>query len=245
MAERGQDTSTLEGVIRAAFRNLEADLYTALPGKIESIDQNTRLVTVKPMISRRYFGASAPTELPVIVGVPLVEMRTQKAYVKLPVAKGDPVLMVFSGRALDNYIESAGAVPVEPLDVRMHDITDAFAILGGWPIQKEGNRPGANPAALDIQVESGTKVLIGNGTDEVLTLVDQAMEALSGAIDVFSRTAAGLFLSYSTHAHPHGDPTTGVPSDGAAWSPAGFTAELDTFKTTVDNLRTAMARLKV
>ena len=177
--ERGQDTGTLEGVIRAAFRNLEADLYTALPGKVESIDQDTRLVTVKPMISRRYFGASTPTELPVIVGVPLVEMRTQKAFLSMPVTKGDPVLMVFGDRALDNYIESAGAAPVEPLDVRMHDITDAFAILGGWPIQKQDAVPAPNGDGVELLLAPGVKLAMGNETAELLDLIDQQLDAIT------------------------------------------------------------------
>lgn len=241
---RGKQTDTLEGLIRAGFDHLIADVRVALPGRIESFNETTRLATIKPMLSRRFFGAPAPTELPVIQSVPLIEMRTQRAFISLPVAKGDPVLMVFSDRALDNWIGTDGGMPAEPLDVRTHDITDAFAILGGWPILREGNRPGANPKALDIQVEEGTKVLIGNGTDEVLDLLNQIMGLVANTVDVFSRTSAGLFLSYSTHAHSHGDPTTGVPTDAAAWAPAGFTTELAALKSSVEGLQTSLAKLK-
>lgn len=182
--ERGQDTSTLEGVIRAAFRNLEADSRVALPGKIDAFDNQTRLATVKPMLSRRFFGGSGPVELPSISSVPLVEPRTQKAFLSLPVTKGDPVLMVFGDRALDNYIESAGAVPVEPLDVRMHDITDAFAILGGWPIQKQSAVPAPTGDGVELLFAPGQKLALGNGTAELLDLIDQQLDSIKNHFHV-------------------------------------------------------------
>lgn len=203
-----QDDS-LETLIRMGVAHLMTDFRVALPGTVERVISGaTRLVDVRPMISVRYYEAENVTDLPVIQRVPLVEPRTASAFISLPVSKGDPVLMVFSDRALENWIKSDGAVPVEPLDTRSHDLTDAFAILGGWPEAMSGNRPGANPNDLDIQVESGVKILIGNGADELLDILDQF-------IDLFEETMAGLFKTYQTHGHSGSG--AGPPSDAAGW----------------------------
>lgn len=177
---------SLEGLIRGAFDNLISDVRVSLPGTIEKIDSSTRLVDVRPMISVLFHGREEAINLPIIQQVPLIEPRTAAAFISLPIKKGDQVLMVFSDRALNNWLGSDGSIPVEPLDVRMHDLTDAFAILGGWPTLKTGNRPGTNPDDLDIQVESGVKILIGNGPDELLGLAHEAFTKLKDVAEELS-----------------------------------------------------------
>lgn len=226
MADDREFDDSLEGLIRDAFEHLLTDVRVSLPGTIESVvDGATRLVNVRPMISARYYERDEVIDLPIIQRVPLIEPRTAKAFIDFPISKGDPVLMVFSDRALENWIQSTGTIPGEPLDTRQHDLTDAFAILGGWPEKMDGNRPGENPDDLDIQVESGVKILIGNGTDEVLAILDQFM-------DIFEAVATGLMTTYQTHNHAGG---ANPPTDAAAWATA-LTA-LTTARTSLANLK--------
>lgn len=188
MADDREFDDSLEGLIRAGFSHLLTDVRVALPGTIESVvnDGTTRLVNVRPMLSVRYFGRDDVIDLPIIQRVPLVEPRTASAFISLPIKKGDCVVMLFSDRALENWIQSDGSIPVEPLDIRQHDLTDAFAILGGWPEKMTGNRPGENPDDLDIQVESGVKILIGNGADELLGLAHEAFTKLKEVAEELS-----------------------------------------------------------
>lgn len=201
--------TTLDGVIRAGFDHLAAELRVALPGRIESFNPVERTATVKPMLSRRFRGAVTATELPVVQNVPIVEPRTLKAIVSLPVTPGDPVLMVFADRAIENWLGSAGVIPSAPLDVRQHDLSDAFAVLGGWPCGKPGIVPKETSAA-SIQVAQGTKIYIGNDKVDLLDLLDQMATIFS---DV-----AGLFTTYALHFHANAgaDP----PSDATNWNAA-------------------------
>ena len=201
---------SLESLVREAFDFMAADLRVALPGTIESIVPGTRLVNVRPMIATRYYERDEITDLPIIQRVPLVEPRTASAFISLPIKRGDPVLMVFGDRALENWIKSDGSIPVEPLDIRQHDLTDAFAIIGGWPEAMTGNRPGENPDDLDIQVEPGVKILIGNGADELLDILDQI-------VDLFENVSTGIMTSYQTHNHAGG---ANPPTDAATWASA-------------------------
>lgn len=221
-------TANLEGVIRASFVHLLSQYWFCLPGQIESLNTGDRRANVKPMVQRRYSGVDKPVDLPVVVGVPLVEMRCGRAFLSLPLAKGDPVLMVFSDRALDNWIGSAGAAPVDPLDVRMHDLTDAFAIPGGWPILKSGNRPGANPDALDLQVEPGTKFLIGNGAVELFDQLDQIIAQLE---DI----STGLIATLITHTHT---------SSGAGPPQAADITAMTLNQTTLTTIKALLEQLK-
>lgn len=222
-----QDNS-LETLIRMGFSHLMTDFRVALPGTVERvISGKTRLVDVRPMISVRYYEAEGVTDLPIIQRVPLVEPRTKSAFISLPVSKGDPVLMVFGDRALENWIKSDGAVPVEPLDTRSHDLTDAFAILGGWPESMSGNRPGANPDDLDIQVESGVKILIGNGTDELLQLAHDSFTALK---DTLAAIQLLTVLGVTT-----GGGVSGLPVNAATFA---------TLETAVGDAITSLGKIK-
>ncbi len=187
MTDSREFDDSLESLIRDGFEHLLTDVRVSLPGTIESvIDGATRLVNVRPMLSVRYYERDEVIDLPIIQRVPLIEPRTSKAFIDFPISKGDPVLMVFSDRALENWIQSDGTIPGEPLDTRQHDLTDAFAILGGWPEKMTGNRPGENPDDLDIQVQSGVKILIGNGADELLGLAHEAFTKLKEVAEELS-----------------------------------------------------------
>lgn len=217
--------ATLESVIRKGFWHLMAEVRTAMPGRIESFDSSTRLASVRPMLSRRYSGDSSATALPVVQRVPLVEMRTGKAVLCLPVTKGDPVLLVFSDRAIDNWLGGDGEQPADPQDVRQHDLTDAFAILGGWPELRSADHPAPSGDAAELLVAQGTKIKLGNGADELLDILDQF-------VDLFE-SMGGLFETYALHFH--GNAGADKPTDFAAWEAAGVT--LTAIRSSLDKLK--------
>jgi hypothetical protein len=50
--------------------------------------------------------------------------------ITIPISAGDPVLLVFSQRAIDNWVDFGGIqAPVGGVSCRHHDLTDAFALL--------------------------------------------------------------------------------------------------------------------
>lgn len=211
---------TLDSVIRKAFGELIGDVHVSLPGKIETFDATLRTATVKPMVSRRYRGVAQAAELPVIQNVPVVEPRTTLGAFIVPLSPGDPVLLVFGDRAIENWLGSSGVAPSEPLDVRKHDLTDAFAIPGGWPNLQPGLA--LQTGVLGVQAAPGTPIYIGNGADEFLDIVTQFM-------DIFTRITTGLMASYSLHFH--GNAGADPPSDALAWDAlTGFAAELSELK---------------
>ncbi len=164
---------SLSELLRQSFIHQLTEVHVCMPGKIESYNPNDGTATIKPTLSRRFRGADEPVEYPVIPKVPLVQPRTAKARINFPVEKGDLVLLVFADRNLENWIQSSGTESRETGDVRSHDLSDAFAILGGYPTLNSA--PPKNPGALNIEVEAGTKVAITNGSIELLDLLDRML----------------------------------------------------------------------
>lgn len=243
MAEETEYDDSLESLIREGFEHLMTDVRVALPGSVESIVEGTRLINVRPMLSVRYYQRDETIDLPVIQRVPLIEPRTAKAFIDFPISKGDPVLMVFSDRALENWLQSDGAIPVEPLDIRQHDLTDAFAILGGWPEAMSGNRPGENPDDLDIQVESGVKILIGNGADELLGLAHEAFTKLKEVAEELSTHLTDIQTMTVTLVTAGGVPS-GPPAPGDVTKFAASKTAVDAAVTVIDQEIAKLSNLK-
>ncbi len=102
-----------------------------MPGIINSVDLEKMTCTVQPSIKanvRKVTGAVEQVNLPLCVDVPIMFPRGGGYLMTFPIAAGDECLLVFSSRCIDGWWQHGGVQP--PLDGRMHDLSDAFAIPG-------------------------------------------------------------------------------------------------------------------
>ena len=164
-------TPVLAEVIREAFENRLSDLHTAMPGTIVKYDSRTQEASVQPLLKRAYInedGSEGLDELPIIQGVQVAFPRAGKYFMTFPLAKGDPVLLVFSERSLDEWSASSGKVTLDPIDLRMHDLSDAIAIPGCYPDTKP--LPDSVGSGVAIGKEKGVHIRITDGdTIEITT----------------------------------------------------------------------------
>ena len=109
--------------IDAALKNL----HTSLPGVVQSYDAATQTVSVQPAI-KRVFSEKGATHLPVCVDVPVCFPGGGDFYLTFPVKAGDDCILVFSERCID-FWHANGGVQL-PAEYRLHDLSDAFAIVG-------------------------------------------------------------------------------------------------------------------
>jgi phage baseplate assembly protein gpV len=87
--------------------------------------------TVQPAINgqvRDESGALTGVELPLLVDCPVQFPAGGGCTLTFPVKAGDECLVVFSSRCIDAWWQSGG-VQVQP-ELRMHDLSDGFALLG-------------------------------------------------------------------------------------------------------------------
>lgn len=227
-------TNTLDQLIRMAFVEFAGELRVCLPGRIEKYDPDTHLASVQPLIKRKFYGRKTAGSLPIINRVPVIHPRTANALIRLPVASGDIVTMVFCDRSLENWLQGNGA-EAENEDSRQHHLNDAYAILGGYP--EKNSIKANNPSALEIQVSPGTKMTMGNGTDELLQIAHDAFAELKTIATQLSQTMTDLQLLTVTSGGS-GSPSS-VPINSSSF--ATIKSAVDTAGTNVD---TAIAKLE-
>lgn len=155
---------TLTRVISDAIESVLSDIHTCLPGKIESFDSTTGLARVVPLLKRKYVKETAAINLPVISGVPVVFPRAGSAWIRLPIAAGDYVLLVFAERSIDKWIEKGGSV--DPEDPAKFSLNDAVAIPGIYPKPDAMEANGAD-TSLEIANGSAFVEIKADGTVEV------------------------------------------------------------------------------
>lgn len=120
---------TIRDVINDRLRGVN----TCIPGRIESYNASTRKAEVQPLIQEKYADGQVLT-LPKITGVPVVMQSTSSAGLVFPVANGDPCLLLFAQRSIDQWLSQGGIQ--QSADKRMHAMSDAIAILGLFPFSE-------------------------------------------------------------------------------------------------------------
>lgn len=147
-------TSTLE----CAIDNALMEVNTMMPANIVLYNPVTQTATVQPALKRTLVKDTPSIESrPVIMDVPVIFPRSSAGMIHIPLSVGDPVMLVFAQRSLDDWATAGGEVKVT--DVRKHDLTDAVAYAGMYPITEPYVPLPLKPQSLGIY---GEKLWIGN-----------------------------------------------------------------------------------
>lgn len=169
-------------VLRKSFDNFDFDLRCAAPGVIQSFDAEKQTVTVKLAITERLV-MDNPTfvmennrsnmgteEIPLLVDVPIVVPRAGGFCISLPIKAGDECLVIFADTCIDSWWAnscedtSGNFVAQDQANLRRHDLSDGFAVLGTWSQPKKLENYSED--SLQIFSEDGT-TLIDVSDDEV------------------------------------------------------------------------------
>lgn len=190
---------TAAEVIRGAFESMRREMYVALPGSVQDYNPTKQTASIKPLIQRNMptsDGGELLEALPVIPDVPIVFMRTQTAFVTMPVKPGDHVLLVFNMYSIDAFMAGDGS-DTQPGDFRMHDISDPVALLGFYPNAKA--LANVDPENIIVGFDGGIEVAIGK--DKMWLGSRTASDALALASKVDARCTA-IEMNLQTHVHP-------------------------------------------
>lgn len=134
-----RNNPSMEVQIRELVDRQMSRLNTAMPGVIESFDPETQRCSVTPSIKMKINvdGEQKDVPYPMITNVPLMYPHAGVAgfMMTMPVNPGDHVMLIFSQRAIDNWLEFNGVQAAEDgcTVPRHHHITDATAWLVGAP----------------------------------------------------------------------------------------------------------------
>lgn len=118
----------LQDFVRHLIGEAIDDIHTALPARVEKFDPVTLRGEVIPLAKWRTKKDGGPEPMPVILDVPFWMPKAGPFVLRMPVQRGDTVLLVFAERALD-YILADGK-PQDPKLTRCHALDDAIALPG-------------------------------------------------------------------------------------------------------------------
>jgi len=136
--------NTIE-LLNIIMANRVADMHICMPGKIVKYDYKNQRAKVQPALNQAYNDGEVVI-LPIIHNVPVIHPSSGGASITFPVNIGDTVLLVFSERSLEEWLNVGGEV--SPDDPRQNDLTDAIAHLG------------LNPFSVASSAENNTDLLI-------------------------------------------------------------------------------------
>ena len=167
-------------VIQSAIDARLMSLHTCLPAIVTAYDSETQRATVQPEIRRKYI-TDEVVDLPPIQDVPVVWPRGGGAVLHFPLAVGDQVMLVFSERSIDEWKESGGQVL--PEEFRKFDLSDAFAIPGGYPFSNPATVDGENVQLkygnAELKMTKGGKFNLKGVNSELFALLVQLTDTLS------------------------------------------------------------------
>jgi len=152
-----------EETLRAALDGHQAGLWTAMPAMVTRVNLTTMTIEAQPTIKgtqQRPDGTELPAVMPLCVDVPIVYPSGGGFTLTFPIAEGDECLLVFASRCIDAWWQLGGVQP--PLELRMHDLSDGFALVG--PRSQPRVIGGVNSTATQLRSDDGqTFVEVGPG----------------------------------------------------------------------------------
>lgn len=201
---------------RALLHQERADMWTALPGVVQSFDPTKATVSVQPSIMAQFRYQNGPNEdenwkdisLPLLVDCPVFFPGGGPFVTTFPIQKGDEGGILFSSRCIDAWWQLGGTQ--KQLEFRMHDLSDGMFIPRLFSLP---NIP-ANISTTDVQLRnlSGDTV-IGIEPNKQVYINAPGGVTINGALTVTGPIIGGYGgadqVGLTTHVHPsNGSPPT-------------------------------------
>ncbi len=208
LGNKEQADVRLAGSVMSALR-------VSMPGIVQSFDPDAVTVVVQPAI-KGYEpdsnGINQSTTLPLLVDVPVVFPRGGGCTLTFPVKAGDECLVVFADRCIDFWWQSGGIQ--EPVDDRMHDLSDAFCIVGP---QSQAKKIGdISTSAVELRSDDGETKLSLNPASGVINGTAPGGFNLNG-LQILPDGRLQLVDGSIVDKHTHG----GVEPGGSSTAPLG------------------------
>lgn len=151
----------LTDVMNDAMITALANTHTIVIAKVTSVGSTT--IDAQPVIQRVVDGQAVT--LPVFPSIPPVFLSGGASYDAHPITVGDYCLLLVSERCFDRWYGGADNVP--PIEQRMHDYSDCFALVGVSPSSMAKTIPATIERFGDSTVtgdwtHTGNYTLIGN-----------------------------------------------------------------------------------
>lgn len=191
----------------------QSSMWTALPCLVTKVNLTAMTLECQPAIQGVTYDQNNNAtfvNLPLLVDVPIVFPNAGGLFLTLPITVGDEILVIFASRCIDAWWQ-LGSVQV-PMEMRMHDLSDGFAIPG--PRSQPNVIPNISSTSAQLRNAAGTSYIELTQAG-VINLVSPAGINVTGNMIVSGEVTAGVTsIPLSTHIHPgvtSGGSDTGTP----------------------------------
>lgn len=202
---------------RLAQDGHQSRIWTAMPAIVQSFNLSTMTCVCQIAIQGRYEDQDGNVNfvnIGVIQDVPIVFPSAGGFTITFPVAAGDEVLVIFASRCIDSWWQNGG-VQNKPMEYRMHDLSDGFAIPG--PKSQPKKITGILSSGLQIRSDD-LSVFIALTNDGKVSIRASEVDIVGNVKVTGTVTATGEVtgnsIPLSTHVHggvTPGGGNTGVP----------------------------------
>lgn len=179
LGSKEQADAQLAQAIMSAMR-------VSIPGIIQSFDPDAVTAVVQPAIKgaeQDESGAEVSVNLPLLVDVPVVFPRGGGCTLTFPVSEGDECMVIFADRCIDFWWQSGGIQ--EPVDGRMHDLSDAFCIVG--PQSQAKKIGGISTTAAQLRTDDGSAFIeVAAGHDVTVKTPGKLTASAEGGTEITS-----------------------------------------------------------
>lgn len=183
---------SLKAFIRSHLDNLQTQLFTQLPAVVTDVSQyqSQNIISVKPVIDFM-FSDGQVSECPEIFNVPVINPSAGGGLLSFPIQVGDTVLVEFSMRSIETWLESSGESVTEPT-MRTHDMSDGMAIIG---LYTKSSHLSPDPKDVVLKFKDNSIRLKDDGNVEIITkskysVTNDAEELIAVLSDALAEIAA-------------------------------------------------------
>lgn len=215
--DRNQILNDPETAMRYSLQGLQSQMWTAMPAIVQSVNLEEMTIACTPAIkgvATDENGIQSYPVMPILEDVPICFPSAGGFSLTFPIIVGDEVLVVIACRCIDSWWQNGGFQ--KPMELRMHDLSDGFAIPGPKSIPNVlGNISSDN---VQLRSDDGSVYLeitpVGG-----INLVAPSGVTITGDLNVTGAIVAteeitGNGIPLSTHLHPGvtaGGADTGAP----------------------------------
>jgi len=214
--------------LRSLLDSVKDEVYYGLNcaqvGKIVSFDAAKQSAKVQIQVLRTMGAKQVP--YPVLQDCPVFVLGGLGSLVTVPINAGDPCLVVFGDRDIDNWFATGNVVA--PNSLRAHDLSDGFVLVGFRNLTASV----ANYSTTDAQLRNAPGTgLVGVGADGKIAIKSPA-DTLKNSLDTLMDKLDQLC----------GNLTAWVNTGGTTPNPATVTAitltrtQLTAVKTQIDSV---------
>lgn len=159
-------TTVLDGQKRVTQKSINCHQI----GTIQSFDKGTQLanikISMKQVVSVAEDGTETYQDYPLLMECPVIVLFGGVDVLTLPVEVGDNCLVFFNDREIDNWLNNGDGT--YPVTARLHDISDAFAIVGIRPLTN----------SITNYLANGIRLSHGIGNSQI-DLTDDLIESIA------------------------------------------------------------------